>query len=90
MPGYRQRQDLRRSYLISPLRILSTFLGEGWLCPQYTPKSCMCVCVCFAAGPLTIQEALTYFGGAVASTTGLVMGGTLLALLRKRCRQKGK
>uniref|UniRef100_A0A8D1FKJ6 p-selectin n=1 Tax=Sus scrofa TaxID=9823 RepID=A0A8D1FKJ6_PIG len=40
------------------------------------------------AGPLTIQEALTYFGGAVASTTGLVMGGTLLALLRKRRRQK--
>ncbi|KAF6293738.1 selectin P [Rhinolophus ferrumequinum] len=40
------------------------------------------------AGPLTIQEALTYFGGAVASTTGLVMGGTILALLRKRCRQK--
>ncbi|KAM5203209.1 P-selectin [Hipposideros larvatus] len=40
------------------------------------------------AGPLTIQEALTYFGGAVASTTGLVMGGTLLALLRKRFRQK--
>uniref|UniRef100_A0A2K5LFW6 L-selectin n=1 Tax=Cercocebus atys TaxID=9531 RepID=A0A2K5LFW6_CERAT len=41
------------------------------------------------AGPLTIQEALTYFGGAVASTTGLIMGGTLLALLRKRFRQKG-
>uniref|UniRef100_A0A8C9B154 p-selectin n=1 Tax=Prolemur simus TaxID=1328070 RepID=A0A8C9B154_PROSS len=40
------------------------------------------------AGPLTIQEALTYFGGAVASATGLVMGGTLLALLRKRFRQK--
>uniref|UniRef100_A0A2R9AYQ7 p-selectin n=1 Tax=Pan paniscus TaxID=9597 RepID=A0A2R9AYQ7_PANPA len=40
------------------------------------------------AGPLTIQEALTYFGGAVASTTGLIMGGTLLALLRKRFRQK--
>ncbi|XP_066886574.1 P-selectin isoform X8 [Kogia breviceps] len=40
------------------------------------------------AGPLTIQEALTYFGGAVASTTGLVTGGLLLALLRKRCRQK--
>ncbi|XP_004464226.2 P-selectin isoform X1 [Dasypus novemcinctus] len=39
-------------------------------------------------GPLTIQEALAYFGGAVASTTGLVMGGTLLALLRKRFRQK--
>ncbi|XP_036127798.1 P-selectin-like isoform X1 [Molossus molossus] len=38
--------------------------------------------------PLTTQEALTYFGGAVASTTGLVMGGTLLALLRRRCRQK--
>ncbi|XP_016057836.1 PREDICTED: P-selectin [Miniopterus natalensis] len=40
------------------------------------------------AGPLTVQEALTYFGGAVASTTGLVMGGTLLALLRRRFRQK--
>uniref|UniRef100_A0A8C6APG7 p-selectin n=1 Tax=Monodon monoceros TaxID=40151 RepID=A0A8C6APG7_MONMO len=40
------------------------------------------------AGPLTVQEALTYFGGAVASTTGLVTGGLLLALLRKRCRQK--
>uniref|UniRef100_A0A2I2YF15 p-selectin n=1 Tax=Gorilla gorilla gorilla TaxID=9595 RepID=A0A2I2YF15_GORGO len=40
------------------------------------------------AGPLTIQEALTYFGGAVASTIGLIMGGTLLALLRKRFRQK--
>ncbi|XP_045308957.1 P-selectin isoform X9 [Leopardus geoffroyi] len=40
------------------------------------------------AGPLTIQEALTYFGGAVASTIGLVTCGTLLALLRKRFRQK--
>ncbi|XP_035301706.1 P-selectin [Cricetulus griseus] len=40
------------------------------------------------AGPLTIQEALTYLGGAVASTTGLAMGGTLLALLRKRLRKK--
>ncbi|XP_006872717.1 PREDICTED: P-selectin [Chrysochloris asiatica] len=40
------------------------------------------------AGPLTIQEALTYFGGAVASTTGLLIGGTLLALLRRRFRQK--
>ncbi|XP_054567493.1 P-selectin [Eptesicus fuscus] len=40
------------------------------------------------AGPLTVQEALTYLGGAVASTTGLVMGGTLLALLRRRCRRK--
>ncbi|KAG3258780.1 P-selectin isoform X2 [Ictidomys tridecemlineatus] len=39
-------------------------------------------------GPLTVQEALTYFGGAVASTIGLVMGGTLLALLRKRLRKK--
>ncbi|XP_023564407.1 P-selectin [Octodon degus] len=37
---------------------------------------------------LTIQEALTYAGGAVASTTGLAMGGTLLALLRKRLRKK--
>ncbi|XP_008059541.1 P-selectin [Carlito syrichta] len=40
------------------------------------------------ARPLTIQEALTYFGGAVASATGLAMGGTLLALLRRRFRQK--
>ncbi|XP_041518380.1 P-selectin [Microtus oregoni] len=40
------------------------------------------------AGPLTIQEALTYVGGAVASTTGLAVGGTLLALLRKRLRKK--
>ncbi|CAK6439828.1 unnamed protein product [Pipistrellus nathusii] len=40
------------------------------------------------AGPLTVPEALTYLGGAVASTTGLVMGGTLLALLRRRCRRK--
>ncbi|XP_059002858.1 P-selectin isoform X2 [Mustela lutreola] len=39
-------------------------------------------------GPLTIQQALTYFGGAVASTIGLVTCGTLLALLRKRLRQK--
>ncbi|XP_008592158.1 PREDICTED: P-selectin-like [Galeopterus variegatus] len=39
-------------------------------------------------GVLTIREALTYFGGAVASTTGLVTGGILLAMLRKRCRQK--
>lgn len=42
------------------------------------------------AGTLTIQEALTYLGGAVASTTGLAVGGTLLALLRKRLRKKGK
>uniref|UniRef100_A0A452RV15 p-selectin n=1 Tax=Ursus americanus TaxID=9643 RepID=A0A452RV15_URSAM len=41
------------------------------------------------AGPLTIQQALTYLGGAVASTIGLVTCGTLLALLRKRFRQKG-
>ncbi|XP_045733458.1 P-selectin isoform X6 [Mirounga angustirostris] len=40
------------------------------------------------AGPLTIQQALTYFGGAVASAIGLVTCGTLLALLRKRFRQK--
>uniref|UniRef100_A0A673T982 p-selectin n=1 Tax=Suricata suricatta TaxID=37032 RepID=A0A673T982_SURSU len=40
------------------------------------------------AGPLTIQEALTYFGGAVASTVGLATCGALLALLRKRFRQK--
>jgi podocalyxin-like protein 2 len=48
------------------------------------------VYIYFTAGPLTIQEAMTYFGGAVASTTGLAMGGTLLALLRKRLRKKGK
>lgn len=47
-------------------------------------------CVFILAGPLTIQEALTYLGGAVASTTGLAVGGTLLALLRKRLRKKGK
>lgn len=47
-------------------------------------------CVFILAGPLTIQEALTYVGGAVASTTGLAVGGTLLALLRKRLRKKGK
>ncbi|XP_053461910.1 P-selectin isoform X3 [Nycticebus coucang] len=40
------------------------------------------------AGPLTVQQALTYFGGAVASATGLAIGGTLLALLRKRFKQK--
>ncbi|XP_052056682.1 P-selectin [Apodemus sylvaticus] len=40
------------------------------------------------AGTLTIQEALTYVGGAVASTTGLAAGGTLLALLRRRLRKK--
>ncbi|ELK16300.1 P-selectin [Pteropus alecto] len=40
------------------------------------------------AGPLTVQEALTYFGGAVASLTGLAMGWTLLALLRKRFKRK--
>lgn len=49
-----------------------------------------CVCVCFAAGPLTIQEALTYVGGAAAGTTGLVTSSILLALLRRRRRQKGK
>ncbi|KAM5237484.1 P-selectin [Ctenodactylus gundi] len=37
---------------------------------------------------LTVQEALTYFGGAAVSTTGLAVGGTLLALLRKRLRRK--
>ncbi|XP_036756528.2 P-selectin isoform X1 [Manis pentadactyla] len=37
--------------------------------------------------PLTVQEALTYIGGAVASTVGLVTCGTLLALLKKRFRQ---
>ncbi|GAB1285628.1 P-selectin [Apodemus speciosus] len=40
------------------------------------------------AGTLTVQEALTYVGGAVASTTGLAVGGTLLALLRRRLRKK--
>uniref|UniRef100_A0A8C0RSQ7 p-selectin n=2 Tax=Canis lupus familiaris TaxID=9615 RepID=A0A8C0RSQ7_CANLF len=40
------------------------------------------------AGPLAIQESLTYFGGAVASAIGLMTCGTLLALLRKRFRQK--
>lgn len=50
-----------------------------------TPFTCV-----YLAGPLTIQEALTYVGGAVASTTGLAVGGTLLALLRKRLRKKGK
>ncbi|CAD7674592.1 unnamed protein product [Nyctereutes procyonoides] len=40
------------------------------------------------AGPLAIQESLTYFGGAVASAIGLITCGTLLALLRKRFRQK--
>ncbi|XP_048213730.1 P-selectin isoform X2 [Perognathus longimembris pacificus] len=39
-------------------------------------------------GSLTVQQALTYFGGAVASSTGLALGGTLLALLRKRLRKK--
>uniref|UniRef100_A0A452FYQ2 p-selectin n=1 Tax=Capra hircus TaxID=9925 RepID=A0A452FYQ2_CAPHI len=42
------------------------------------------------AGPLTIQEALTYVGGAAAGTTGLVTSSILLALLRRRRRQKGK
>uniref|UniRef100_A0AC11BA21 Selectin P n=1 Tax=Ovis aries TaxID=9940 RepID=A0AC11BA21_SHEEP len=40
------------------------------------------------AGPLTIQEALTYIGGAAAGTTGLVTSSILLALLRRRRRQK--
>lgn len=40
------------------------------------------------AGPLTTEEVLAYFGGAVASTAGLAIGGTLLALLRKRLKQK--
>ncbi|KAM9706316.1 P-selectin isoform 2-T2 [Dama dama] len=40
------------------------------------------------AGPLTIQETLTYVGGAAACTTGLVTGSILLALLRRRCRRK--
>lgn len=89
MPGYRQCQDLRRSYLSHRLEFLAPFWEkDGFF--HNTHLSLARVCVCFAAGPLTIQEALTYFGGAVVSTTGLVMGGTLLALLRKRCRQKGK
>ncbi|XP_058516594.1 P-selectin isoform X1 [Ochotona princeps] len=40
------------------------------------------------AGSLTVQEALTYIGGGVASLAGLATAGTLLALLRKRFRQK--
>lgn len=56
------------------------------LCTPHSHLACMFI----LAGPLTIQEALTYLGGAVASTTGLAMGGTLLALLRKRLRKKGK
>nr|XP_045005325.1 P-selectin [Jaculus jaculus] len=40
------------------------------------------------AGPLTTREALTLMGGAVASTAGLAVAGTLLALLRKRLRRK--
>ncbi|XP_040842738.1 P-selectin isoform X1 [Ochotona curzoniae] len=40
------------------------------------------------AGSLTIREALTYVGGGVASLAGLATVGTLLALLRKRFRQK--
>ncbi|XP_040119489.1 P-selectin isoform X2 [Oryx dammah] len=40
------------------------------------------------AGPLTVQEALTYVGGAAAGTTGLVTSSILLALLRRRRRQK--
>ncbi|XP_014638929.1 PREDICTED: P-selectin [Ceratotherium simum simum] len=40
------------------------------------------------AEPLPIQEALTYMGGAVASAIGLVMGGTLLVLLRRRFKRK--
>ncbi|XP_072589059.1 P-selectin isoform X3 [Vulpes vulpes] len=40
------------------------------------------------AEPLAIQKSLTYFGGAVASAIGLMTCGTLLALLRKRFRQK--
>lgn len=47
-------------------------------------------CICFAERPLTVQEAMTYVGGAVASTVGLVTCGTLLALLKKRFRQNGK
>ncbi|XP_043860553.1 P-selectin [Dromiciops gliroides] len=38
--------------------------------------------------PLSVQEALTYFGGAAASVTSLVIGGSILAILRKRFRQK--
>ena len=82
-----------RTYLISHLSIVGALLGEWWSSAQNTSDVshvCVCVCVCFAAGPLTIQETLTYVGGAAACTTGLVTGSILLALLRRRCRQKGK
>ncbi|XP_068950842.1 P-selectin [Petaurus breviceps papuanus] len=38
--------------------------------------------------PLSVQKALAYFGGAVASVSTLAIGGSILALLRKRFRQK--
>ncbi|XP_074078066.1 P-selectin [Macrotis lagotis] len=38
--------------------------------------------------PLSVQKALAYFGGAVASVSGLVIGGSILALLRKRFRRQ--
>ncbi|XP_051854949.1 P-selectin [Antechinus flavipes] len=37
---------------------------------------------------LSVQEALTYFGGAVASVTSLIVGGSILALLRRRFKQQ--
>ncbi|XP_054443534.1 P-selectin [Pteronotus mesoamericanus] len=61
--------------------------GSGRTACQHTGQWSAAVPAC-QDGSLTVQEALTYFGGAVASATGLAMGGTLLALLRRRCRQK--
>lgn len=78
-----------RSLLPGPLIILCGLTTHSpWV--RCNTLLTPCLCVCSAAGPLTIQQALTYFGGAVASTIGLVTCGTLLALLRKRLRQKGK
>ncbi|XP_028936081.1 P-selectin isoform X2 [Ornithorhynchus anatinus] len=39
-------------------------------------------------GALSVQEALTYLGATVAGVTSLLVGGTLLALLRKHLRRK--
>ncbi|XP_045694512.1 P-selectin [Phyllostomus hastatus] len=61
--------------------------GSARTACQHTGQWSAAVPTC-QAGPLTVQEALTYFGGAVACATGLAIGGTLLALLRRRCRQK--
>ncbi|XP_045045695.2 P-selectin isoform X2 [Desmodus rotundus] len=61
--------------------------GSARTACRHTGQWSAAVPTCQAA-PLTIQEALTYFGGAVASATGLAIGGTLLALLRRRRRQK--